>query len=857
MSFWVDLPPEVHVDVRADGWRLKSEAVAVQRGQRLTVDVPPRAWVVQVTTPHGGVAWSLALTTYPQASLARAASELWKHKKKVEARHLLESGIPGLSRKERWTALGLLAQFAQAQGDDEAAAALYREAIPADQAAGALLAEAGDATLLAYLQIQQSQLDGARKVLADLQLPAGPPAKAVYLQSYYRGLLAVKVGDARSALVDLQGAVDQAERVGLEKERWDAEQELGLQLQALGRSRDAAALFDHLRRIPPPNLPDCNQADLLINQAWSMLLAREAGETLGDPIPLLEEAQRTCPPHEVGRLNYFLNLSLAHLQAGRPAPARASLIAARALDRFTTPFYRLWSLELEARLDLADGRPEAALQLYDHLDELAVNASSPESRWRAAYGRARCYSAMGRPADALAALGKAESLLDEQSLQIPIQEGRETFAAQREGATGLYLELLLAGGRNAEALEMARRARSRVLRQLARGDRLANLTSADQERWYRALAAYWLQRTALDANAADDWRLPADQQARRLAAREMQYKEVERILDQAFTVFGRAGEREALPPARRGEVILAYYPLSYGWPFAHGWVGFAATADTGGEIAVHRFELPDGRLAPSADLSARLLAPFRAQILRAERVRVLLSGRLSEVDFHALPFESDILLAARPVVYGLDLAVPVASQPPARKALVVANPLEDLPAALLEADAVTAALQSQKPAWSVEELRGEKASAARVRDALRGVDLLHYAGHGRFSGSSGWESVLPLAGSTSLTLGDLLALGRPPRWVVLSGCDTGRSNAGAAVEGLGLAHAFLLSGSRAVIAATRQVDDRAAEGLFSELYRNWGPDPDLAILLQQAQLAWRQREPEPTAEWASFRLFAP
>jgi len=88
---------------------------------------------------------------------------------------------------------------------------------------------------------------------------------------------------------------------------------------------------------------------------------------------------------------------------------------------------------------------------------------------------------------------------------------------------------------------------------------------------------------------------------------------------------------------------------------------------------------------------------------------VLPSGRLSEVDFHALPLERDILLAARPVVYGLDLAVSAASRPPAWKALVVANPKDDLPAALLEGDAVTAALQSQKPAWSVEVLRGEAA----------------------------------------------------------------------------------------------------------------------------------------------------
>jgi len=847
MRFWVDLPPEVQVDLRVDGLRLKSDAVAVQGGQRFTVDVPPRAWAIQVTTPRGGTVWSLALTPYPELPLERRALDLWRARKPEEARHLLASFAMGTPHAEGWQALHLLTHIAYETGAEREAEKLCKKAVVAEQAAGSLLNEATDATFLAYLQIQQGRLDAARKALAGLQLPAaGSPAEAIYLLSYYRGLLAQKVGDARSALVDLQGAAAQTERVGLEQRR-AAEQVLGLQLQYLGRSREAAGIFEALRRTlsQDPNL-SCQRAELITNQAWSLLLAFEAGETLGDPIPLLEEAERTCSSQGEGHLNYLLNLTLAELQAKNWTLARASLTAARALDRFATPVHRLWRFELEARLDLADNRPEAALQLYDRLDELAASVLSPEGRWRAAYGRARCYSAMGHSADALAAFGQAESLLDQQSLQIPIQQGRETFAAQREVATGLYLELLLADGRKAEALDVARRARSRVIRQLARGDRVEHLTPEEQERWDRALVAYRRQRTALDANTADDWRLPADRKARVLAARAAQYQEVERILDQAFTVLGGTGEREALPPPRPGEVILAYYPLS------HGWVGFAAA---GGEIAVHRFELPDGSLALSADLAERLLAPFRAQILRARQIRVLPSGKLREVDFHALPFENDILLAARPVVYGLDLAVPAESPSQTRRALVVANPLGDLPAALLEADAVTAALQSQKPAWRTEVLRGEEASAEAVKRALSGADLFHYAGHGAFSGVGGWESVLPLAGSTRLTLGDLLALGRPPRRVVLSGCETGRSGAGASVEGLGLAHAFLLAGSRAVVAATRSVDDRAAEGLFTELYRHWGPEPDLAALLQQAQLAWRNREP--TADWKSFRLFVP
>jgi tetratricopeptide (TPR) repeat protein len=851
IRLWVGQPPEVPVEVRAGGRRLKSPAVAVQGGQQLTMEVPPGASAIEVRsrTPQGDASWTLKLAAYPPSSLEKEAFDLWTKKGKVsEARHLLATGIPALPPGERWRNLGLLARIALAQGDGEAAAKSCREAIAADRAAGALLAEDNDTTLLAWILIQQHQLPAARKVLSGLQLPAGSPAEAVYKRSYHRGLLAEQLGDARAALTDLTAAVDQAERVGLGSERWYAEQVLGRQLSALGRSREAAALFDRLHRTRP-SLSPCEWADLLTNQAWSLLLAGEAGERLGDPVPLLEEARQAaestpCPALEERRLNGLLNLTLAHLQSGRLPQAHASLKAARDLDRFTSPLDRLWSLELEARLDLDEGRPEAALQLYERLEELAARASSPESRWRAAYGRARCYRDMGRSSEALAAFGQAEALLDEQSLQVPMHEGRETFLAQRERATGLYLEVLLARGRNAEALEVARRARSRMLRQLARGDRLAHLPAIQRERWEGALAEYQQQRTALDADAAADWELPADQAARKREARAARYKEIERFLDQMFNALGGPGERAAgLQPPRSGEVVLAYHPLS------HGWVGFAAT---GGAVAVHRFELPEGDL-PDPAMAALVLAPFRAQIERAERVRVLPYGRLRGVDFHALPFRGDILLASRPVIYGLDLAVPTGDQPPGRRALVVADPLGNLPAAVREADVVTAALRGQS--WTTDSLRGEKAEEGAVRRALGQVDLLHYAGHGTFSGFGGWESVLPLAGSTRLTLGDVLTLGRAPRWVVLSGCETGQSSADAPVEGLGLAQAFLLAGSRSVIAATRPVVDRAAEGLFAELYQHWGPAPDLAVLLQRAELAWRQRAPG--AGWASFRLFEP
>ncbi len=332
------------------------------------------------------------------------------------------------------------------------------------------------------------------------------------------------------------------------------------------------------------------------------------------------------------------------------------------------------------------------------------------------------------------------------------------------------------------------------------------------------------------------------------AARKAAAEGVNKLLDQAFLVLGEPGEQpgEAPPALQPGELILAYHQLP------RGWVGFAAY---GKSVLAHRFELPLDILSQSEEVARRLLLPFRVPIEQAKRIRILPTGPLQGVDFHALPYDGDVLLARSPVVYGLDLpVVGNPAQPAGRHALLVADPRGDLPGALHEARAVREVLESGSRPWVTEELKSSDASAEAVRGRLAAADLLHYAGHGIFSGFSGWESSLLLAKETRLTLGDLLALERVPAWVVLSGCDTGRSSAETPVESLGLAHAFLLAGSQAVVASTRSAPDTTVPVFFTDLYQQWDREPDLAVALQHTQLSWRRN---PGVDWAGFRLFEP
>ncbi len=525
LRLWVAAPPEARIEIQAGGERLDTTGEPVQDGQWFSLTIPPGATRVDVLveTENGKGLWSLSLAE-PEA---------------------------GTSSRD-------------------------------------VLREIREKMLLVHENVMDRRLAAVRETLAGLGLPAGMPAEISYLVSYYRGLLAEREGDYRSALAEIQRAVAIAKRLKLDQYRWMAEEELALLLPGVGRSSEAAQLFEQLRRHPRQ---PCEQGDLLNNQAWSMLLAREAGESAGDPTRLLEEALETYGTcQEVTpemRANILINLALAHLQEGRLAPAKDLLARARELEPHAPVPLLLWQLDLEARTALGEGRPEEALHRFDDFQDLALAASSADGRLRAALGQAWSQEALGNPAAALETLRGAEALLDEQSLEIPLHEGRETFMATRQALVSLHVELLLKQDRREEALAVARHGRSRMLRQLERGDRLASLPADRRALWESLMARYQEQRAALEERARNEWRLPVDQRDRERIAGKARAEAVKKLLDEAFLLLEPPGEGagEELSPPLRGELILAYHPLP------HGWAGFATDGQT---IAVHTLRVAAG-----------------------------------------------------------------------------------------------------------------------------------------------------------------------------------------------------------------------------------------------------------------------
>jgi hypothetical protein len=129
-------------------------------------------------------------------------------------------------------------------------------------------------------------------------------------------------------------------------------------------------------------------------------------------------------------------------------------------------------------------------------------------------------------------------------------------------------------------------------------------------------------------------------------------------------------------------------------------------------------------------------------------------------------------------------------------------------------------------------LTGRSATVAAALAAMDGADLVHIAAHGRFREDQPLFSAVELADGPLFGY-DIQRLRTPPRTVVLSACDTGRSAVWPGGDALGMAAALLRCGTSTVIASVLPVPDRRVVGFVTALYA--GPTHQPAAALAEAQ----------------------
>lgn len=147
------------------------------------------------------------------------------------------------------------------------------------------------------------------------------------------------------------------------------------------------------------------------------------------------------------------------------------------------------------------------------------------------------------------------------------------------------------------------------------------------------------------------------------------------------------------------------------------------------------------------------------------------------------------------------------------RVLIVADPMEDLPFAQLEAALIRAHTGARL-------LTGAKATRSRVKKRLTPTRALHVAGHATADVDVPWRSGLQLADGL-LTAAEIIeGANGTLQTATLSGCETGFTGASRAPqEREGLTGALMVAGCSTVIASWWPVDDLASCIVTSETYR--------------------------------------
>ncbi|MBK8256122.1 MAG: CHAT domain-containing protein [Polyangiaceae bacterium] len=216
----------------------------------------------------------------------------------------------------------------------------------------------------------------------------------------------------------------------------------------------------------------------------------------------------------------------------------------------------------------------------------------------------------------------------------------------------------------------------------------------------------------------------------------------------------------------------------------------------------------------------------------ATQLNVSAGGAFRHVDVHALPFQGKPLVAHLPVAYSLHLPTLETQPSPTPEALLVTDPAEDLPAVRATTAAVSEALGKQ--GFTVRHLSGQDATRADFEKMIARpqVEFLYYAGHASFAGLDGLDAALNLADGP-FSVRDVLQLPHVPTHAVLLACSSAQTDA--TVDSFGLAHALLIKGTQAVVAARTELDVAVVERLGASLASDLGTPPQLPLLLSRVQ----------------------
>ena len=450
-------------------------------------------------------------------------------------------------------------------------------------------------TLVFVHTFEQHDLARAQALLdqaaGDLRGQGWAPITARARLAAMTARVAEDAGDLRGALAAMRTAESLDRRMGEDRLARYERGEIARLLAAVGRADEARPIVQELVELEARGADwesPCNLAASRHNLAWVSSLAgqRAADAEATRLFAAAHAAYRDCPdPHLYQHL--LKDEALFALDTGDPARAEARLDELRKLLAAGTPAASaaVWQAQLEGRVALAAGRPRDAARAFTQAVARARAASLVERELEARSGLGQALVALGQRRQAVQELDAAERILERLFAGVPLGEGRDAFLATRGQNAQRLVQTLVELKRPREALAAARRARGRLLRATAFAGRVGSLSEGERARWLAAVGRYRQTRARIEAAAAGDWRLSAQELAAALEQRNGLAAEQGAALDQAYQVL--AGEAPA-PAHRCGGGDRPRSPAGPGDLVSCGSTGWWVFVARAGDLTVHR-----------------------------------------------------------------------------------------------------------------------------------------------------------------------------------------------------------------------------------------------------------------------------
>lgn len=839
---WVDTPLADTVALSVDGVRTELEPGAVEGGVQLRVAVAPGTKRISLdgATQQWRDPWTLGFERETTPNWLRTVDDLVVAGKVKDATEYLQAQLEAMEGWPRLLALDKLRRLFLARGRIREAFAVGAEQVSLARSIDAPRMETYALATEAHTRIVDvGDLAGARAPLARLRELGTGDAIARMRANYIGGILARRSGDIDGALRQLRESRITGTRLGNNRGLIDVVEIESMSLGELGRGDEALELSRTVFELVRGTDLGCTRSKMLAyNFGWTQLVLAAADLPHDEPRPYFMSALKLLEecPDPWDHANVLIDLALTELQEGNPNDALGWLARIDEVPGDLVPWVE--EARAQAGTDLRDPLVEPSLMALPRSSASSVSSTDSQMRWSAMVRRADSARRWGFFGAALESYREAEALLDRRLDNVGIDTGSELFLAGRsasaEGLVGTLYEL----GRLDEALCAARIARARGMARLDQVTRLAGASEEQRAQWDEVVFEVAAKRRRIAKRKADLWSLSVEEQTPARVQIEEETRTANGRLDEAVRALGlRAVARSCddLRPPAEGEVLIALIESE------GDWIVFAARGD---EVEAERVETKD------LWSEREWLSSFDS-VEDASLITLIPAGASWGLRLQAASWRGRPLIELAPVRFSLDLPIRNVEGSLDRRALVVADPNENLPRAREEAAAVAERLSDQK--WNVDARTGRDAAA--IGSAIGESRLFHYAGHGDRKGLSGWESALVLGDGQRFGVHDILALQRVPQGVVLTGCLTGAVSPETLGGGMNLGRAFVLSGSSWVVASDEKVADTLARDVGIALYANDDLPDDGPRALRAALLDVRAKDP--ASRWTSFRVVTP